>query len=252
MPIVAVGEAALPLSARRTVTVLVWYLGVQLAVNAPIFVARRLALTGSPETRAHYLRVVLSLRAPVAMLGYVCAAWIGFILIRQSFPAGAWPTVVATLGRRPSSWRAIFLGIAAGVALPALPFLAATGRLTGSSDHSFHPVSPILAGFPGQLAFVVVAVAVAPLIEEFLFRGFLLTGFSNALGRWPAMLITTILFTLTHVPRTGGRLPPLVSIALLGTLALVARMRTRSLWPGMAFHASYNATVSTLLLAYAT
>jgi membrane protease YdiL (CAAX protease family) len=85
---------------------------------------------------------------------------------------------------------------------------------------------------------VVVAciVALVPLTEELLFRGFLLFGFARRYGRGFGLLLSSALFGVVHL----GAVPAVyASVAglLLGWLAL----RTRSVWPGVALHAAFNA-----------
>ena len=79
---------------------------------------------------------------------------------------------------------------------------------------------------------------VAPICEEFLFRGFIFTALRNWSGTWPAAIITGLLFGGVHV----GSAPvvDLVPLAFLGFgLCLLYRI-TGSLYPCIAAHSLNN------------
>lgn len=75
-----------------------------------------------------------------------------------------------------------------------------------------------------------------PLVEELLFRGLFLFGLSRRYGPFFGVLFSSVLFGIVHF----GAVPALyacIAGLLLGKLALV----TRSVWPGVALHAAFNA-----------
>jgi membrane protease YdiL (CAAX protease family) len=79
---------------------------------------------------------------------------------------------------------------------------------------------------------------IAPICEEFLFRGFIFTALRNWKGTWPAAIITGLLFGGVHV----GSAPAvdLVPLAFLGFgLCLLYRI-TGSLYPCIAAHSLNN------------
>jgi membrane protease YdiL (CAAX protease family) len=79
---------------------------------------------------------------------------------------------------------------------------------------------------------------VAPICEEFLFRGFIFTALRNWKGMWPAAILTGLLFGGVH----AGSAPAvdLVPLAFLGFgLCLLYRV-TGSLYPCIAAHALNN------------
>jgi membrane protease YdiL (CAAX protease family) len=90
---------------------------------------------------------------------------------------------------------------------------------------------------------VFLAVAVAPLVEELLFRGFLLSFLVQVSGGRAGFLLAALLFALLH--GTAG-LPMLIGLSLF---LCWLQARTRSLWPSVAAHALNNATSLGLVLA---
>jgi uncharacterized protein len=89
--------------------------------------------------------------------------------------------------------------------------------------------------------------AIAPMAEEFFFRGFLFGTLRNLplrLGKydggpWVAAVVTALLFGLAHL----GSAPAvyLIPLAFLGFVLALIRWRTRSLYPCMALHSANNA-----------
>ena len=85
---------------------------------------------------------------------------------------------------------------------------------------------------------LILAVAVAaPICEELVFRGFMYAGFERSLGAWPAVILTSVVFTLMHWQYNPYEL---IHILLLGLVLALARMRTRSMWTPMVMHAVNN------------
>ena len=85
----------------------------------------------------------------------------------------------------------------------------------------------------------------APVSEELLFRGFLLTALSaTALGFWPAAAIASLGWTLLHLSYSWIGLLEVFAIGIYFSWLL---WRTGSLWPPLACHAIYNASLLAIL-----
>lgn len=86
---------------------------------------------------------------------------------------------------------------------------------------------------------------IAPIAEEFFFRGFLFGGLRRwklpppAARPWVAAVITGILFGLAHTGSANAQY--LVPLGFLGFVLCLVRWRTASLYPCMALHATNNA-----------
>ena len=83
-------------------------------------------------------------------------------------------------------------------------------------------------------------VGVAPVVEEFFFRGLLFGALRQRFSFWPSAALAAILFGLIHYtgPDTLDLLPVL---AVLGFFFCFVYERTGSLYPAIAFHALNNA-----------
>lgn len=90
-------------------------------------------------------------------------------------------------------------------------------------------------------AFVTV---IAPICEEFFFRGFIfgaLRGWlapKGAWGTWSAAVLTGFLFGAAHTGSAAVKY--LVPLAILGFVLCIMRWKTGSLYPGMALHSVNN------------
>jgi membrane protease YdiL (CAAX protease family) len=89
---------------------------------------------------------------------------------------------------------------------------------------------------------VILAVIVAPLCEELLFRGVLLRAFRSRLPIAWAALAQGLLFGLAHVqPGFGrGNIGLVVMLAWVGTALGLAANHFRRIWPGIFAHAMIN------------
>jgi CAAX protease family protein len=93
-------------------------------------------------------------------------------------------------------------------------------------------------GALGLVAVVALTCVVAPICEEFFFRGFFFPALANWRGPWTSAVVTGFVFGAIHV----GSAPvgDLVPLAFFGFALCVLRWRTRSLYPCIALHAINN------------
>lgn len=81
-------------------------------------------------------------------------------------------------------------------------------------------------------------VIVAPVTEELLFRGWLLSDLNEQYGKVPALLWSSLLFGLVHV---GGGASAIVYATLGGLVLGAVALRTKSTLASIAMHAGVNA-----------
>ncbi len=104
-------------------------------------------------------------------------------------------------------------------------------------------VSSSTAALVGATVFVCV---VAPIAEEFFFRGFIFGALrrmrivvaGREIGTWVAAILTGILFGLAHTGSASSQY--LIPLGFLGFVLCLVRWRTRSLYPCMALHSINN------------
>ncbi|MGQ9456402.1 MAG: lysostaphin resistance A-like protein [Armatimonadota bacterium] len=125
------------------------------------------------------------------------------------------------------------------------------GRIT--SRQIFVPEHPIVYDLlSGRFAFVaatVLAVVVAPVVEEVLFRGMLYTALRGMMGFWSAAAVSAFAFAVVHPTMPASFLP----LAALGIVLAVLRESTGSVAPAIVCHGINNALALILVrLIYAS
>lgn len=100
------------------------------------------------------------------------------------------------------------------------------------------------AGTAGLVLTVMLVVLVAPLVEEMLFRGVLLSALGGRVGAGVALVGQAILFAGYHF--SGWMFVPML---LLGLACGYLAQRRASLWPAVALHALFNLVPVALVFA---
>jgi len=84
------------------------------------------------------------------------------------------------------------------------------------------------------LTFISICI-LTPISEELLFRGYILDSINRIHGKWPAILLSSLLFGLVHFD------PYIIGMATIGGVIYGwIRIRTGSLIPGIVAHAMWN------------
>ena len=80
--------------------------------------------------------------------------------------------------------------------------------------------------------------------EEMMFRGILFGVTARALGSKAAIVISSLVFALAHLPNAGFSLLAILAIASYGVLQAALYMQTRRLWVCIGTHVGWNYCVS--------
>lgn len=230
------------LTAGRAVLILLAYFAAQLVAAIAVLVVVSSYYT--PRMRdPHQLaaRVRTDAVLPAAVLGILLGALVVVRLTRRTFPdrssADAFRTVGVSRGGRRDLAAAAILGLAL-----SLLYVVVLSRLDVEPSRPWGPLVEA-ASRPGwqRDLWSVIAICLAPPIEEFLFRGVLFQGLADAWGPMTSAATVTVLFSLFHLPETISYWPAIIAITIMATIAMTVRIRTRALGPAVALHAAYNA-----------
>jgi uncharacterized protein len=157
---------------------------------------------------------------------------VGFVLVAIFFAQLGGRAVHAwQFGLRPTQfWRAI--RAMAAIGLGFLLCLVVWNALVHP------PTEKVLEQIGTGVFSAALTCVLAPICEEFLFRGFIFTALRNWRGTWPAAVITALLFGAVHV----GSAPALdlVPLAGLGFALCLLYRRTGSLYPCIVVHSVNN------------
>jgi len=110
-----------------------------------------------------------------------------------------------------------------------------------------HPVVPMLLGSDDTgllIAVILLAVVVAPIIEEIMFRGALYGWLRSKLPAWSSVIISAACFAVMHPQGAIGIVP----LGLIGILLAVLREWRGSLLAPMVAHACFNGGTLVALL----
>jgi membrane protease YdiL (CAAX protease family) len=147
-----------------------------------------------------------------------------------------------------SDWWGVPAGMALqiGIALVTAPFIVWIWP-DGPPSQSVAEVAESSESLVEQLLVLVVVAVGAPIIEEMIFRGMLLSILARSLSRWPAILISAAIFAAIHLfdPNAVAVIPGLF---LLGTVLAWVALRRGDLSLPIALHSGINLLAAITLL----
>jgi len=135
-----------------------------------------------------------------------------------------------------SGWMYFFSGC--GLAI----FVALASYNMKSTEHL--PIQEIFKNRSGAMLLMSMAVLVAPLVEETVFRGYLYPLFAKSLGVVPGILITGVLFGLMHGSQLGWTWRLVLLLTLVGVIFTFARARTGTVLASFLLHLGYNSMIA--------
>ena len=168
----------------------------------------------------------------ITLVGFI-AAWVRFV---RRHPVAEYINLQRS--RIFSTRFLIALGVTCSLSvLVVSAFLPSTGPT---------PLEKLLTSTSAILMFAVFGVAVAPIMEEILFRGFLFKVLWEIGGTKVAIVITAALFALLHAGQLAGNWGGVALIFMVGCVLSVVRNRANSIIPTFIVHTAYNATLFVL------
>ena len=139
-------------------------------------------------------------------------------------------------GRRTSPWLYFFSGVALAI------FVAVAGSQVHTKDDM--PIQQLLKNRETALLLMAMAVVVAPLVEETVFRGYLYPLFAKSFGIIPGILVTGALFGLMHGAQLGWSWGIVGLLILVGVIFTSARAYTGTVLASFLLHLGYNSAIA--------
>jgi len=139
---------------------------------------------------------------------------------------------------RDTSFYAI--AVAAGIALPIIGGVLTQFLAQGHQVPQDIKQLGANASLAAKFVLMIVAITIAPLIEELLFRGVLLSAWLKRLNVGWAVACTSLLFALVHLPDLKFLWYGLPNLAMLGAAFAWLRLKSNSLWPAVIAHGMNN------------
>jgi membrane protease YdiL (CAAX protease family) len=148
-----------------------------------------------------------------------------------------WRKLMPANPRLPKSPLAYFF---AGCGLSMIVALMTASMKTPEST----PMEELFKYPHTAMMFVAMAVFVAPLVEETLFRGYLYPMFARSFGVTPAILVTGVLFGLMHGAQLGWTWGLVGMLTMVGIVFTLVRARTGTVFASFLMHLGYNLLIS--------
>lgn len=210
---------------------------VQLALTLYLASARRLTMKQIEQT--------LTTRAPyvvgqqVALFGLLMLfLWVTLSVLRQApfWRTMGWRPLVSSTSAPRAAWRYFLSGC--GLAI----FVAVAGYRFQPKEKL--PIQELFKDRTGALLVMGMAVLVAPLVEETLFRGYLYPLFARKFGVPAGIAVTGALFGMLHGAQLGWTWSLVGLLTLVGVILTYARARTRTVVASYLLHLGYNSMIA--------
>ena len=139
-------------------------------------------------------------------------------------------------GTRRSPWT-FFLS---GCGLAIFVFVASSG-IHGNENM---PIQEVLNNRNSAMLLMAMAVLIAPLVEETVFRGYLYPLFAKSFGIVPGIVLTGVLFGLMHGAQLGWTWGIVVLLIMVGIVFTAARAYTGTVLASFLLHLGYNSMIA--------
>src|SRR3984893_18193516 len=152
---------------------------------------------------------------------------------------------------RTLGWKKLRSNLSAGKANPWAYFFAGCGLaifvfIASSQVHTNDkmPIEEVLKNRSSAMLLMAMAVLVAPLVEETVFRGYLYPLFAKSFGIVPGILLTGVLFGLMHGSQLGWTWGVVALLILVGVIFTFARAYTGTVLASFLLHLGYNSMIA--------
>jgi membrane protease YdiL (CAAX protease family) len=184
------------------------------------------------------------LQGPAALAGIVTGSLFLLPVARALGREQLRDTTRLGVAWRRGAPRELVAGAVSGLGVAALGLFVTLVLLPPDPDATFGPMSEMVST-PGadRIYVALVALGFAPVLEELLFRGLLLSGLSRSWGNAAGAVAASGLFITVHIPELAYYWPGVIGIGALALTTLALRLRCAALGPAIAAHFTYNAAL---------
>ena len=204
-----------------------------------LFISTGLAISGvdmrhiqkSPN-EVILLNILIQVMLDLGLLAYLA------LQMRLRFRSPFWHTIgwrKLETGRFPQA--AVYFGlILAGFFLSVIVSLGST-LFPAKKDL---PIQSLFQDRQATLLFMLIAVLLAPVVEETIFRGYIYPVIGRSFGKVWGIVATGVLFGLLHAEQLWGGWGQIALLIFVGIVLTFARALSRSVVAGFVIHTSYN------------
>jgi len=174
----------------------------------------------------------------------------GLVLL-LAFGAATWVVGVKALGLTPADlrWRTSLVwarGFGIGLVLGVLPAAVAmtTGVFAAGAGWSHDGGS--FEQWLAQVGLTLLFLAPAAMSEELMFRGLPMVVVARIVGRWPAVVLLSVLFAFAHLRNPDVTPAGIGNIILAGIFLSLAFFSPGGMWTAFGAHLGWNVTLAAL------
>ena len=144
-------------------------------------------------------------------------------------------------------------GVPAGMALQVLVALITAPLIIwifgdNPPEQSVSEIAGSSSTLTEQLLVIIALAVAAPIIEEVIYRGMLLSTLRRRFGVWTSILISAVIFGGVHAVLDPGSIAAVPGLTLLGAVFAYAALRTGDLSLPIALHSGVNLLAAIALL----
>jgi membrane protease YdiL (CAAX protease family) len=214
-------------------------LGIAGFVLISLFVGLALAMSGADfhriqksPTDLNLLSILIQVLLDLGLLAYLAAQ------MRLRFHSPFWRTIGwRKLDTSRISPPAYYLGLVLSGLF--LSIIVALGSALSPPKKNL-PIQALFQDRYATLLFMLLAVPLAPLVEETIFRGYIYPVIARSFGKVWGILATGALFGLLHAAQLWGGWSQIALLVFVGIVLTLARAVSRSVMASFVIHTSYN------------
>ena len=204
-----------------------------------LFVGLALAMSGANFRRIqnnphdiNLLSIVIQVLVDLGLLAYLAAQ------MRLRFRSPFWHTIG---WRKPDTGRIPPLAFYSGLILSGffLSIIVSLGSSLSPPAKNL-PIETLFQDRHATVLFMSVAVLLAPLVEETIFRGYIYPVVARSFGKLSGILATGTLFGLLHASQLWGGWSQIALLVFVGVVLTFARAVSRTVVASFVIHTSYN------------
>lgn len=229
--------------ARAALTIFACYVIAKLAVESFVMVASYYYSDTAEFYRIGTENISLQTFNTVfiMILGALVSFVVVFELMKPYFPGSIKLGAYAPLGWVGCSATWCWGAAGFGVLLSLFYSLIMVSNFPPSDGYTPGSVSSALNTMGWvKLSIAFSVIVLAPIVEEFLYRGVLYTGFAKSFGKIISGFLVTILFVSMHLTQYGDYWVALLAIASVSVATLIVRELKGSLVPAIFLHSGAN------------
>jgi membrane protease YdiL (CAAX protease family) len=214
-------------------------LGIAGFVLISLFAGLALAISGADfhriqksPTDLNLLSILIQVLLDLGLLAYLAAQ------MRLRFHSPFWRTIGwHKLDTSRISPPAYYLGLVLSGLF--LSIIVALGSAFSPPKKNL-PIQALFQDRYATLLFMLLAVLLAPLVEETIFRGYIYPVIARSFGKVWGILATGALFGLLHASQLWGGWSQIALLVFVGIVLTLARAVSRSVMASFVIHTSYN------------